>query len=62
LKHFFQAILLKWKVIILPVLIKWGILGAGAVVVSEVPDRAVAVGNPARVIKTGGSGFNGVSV
>lgn len=31
LKHFFQAIWLKWKLVILPVLIKWGILGAGAV-------------------------------
>jgi len=41
---------------------KNSVVGAGAVVVSEVPDRAVAVGNPARVIKTGGPGFNGVSV
>lgn len=31
LKHFFQSILLKWKLVILPVLIKWGILGAGVV-------------------------------
>ena len=35
LKHFFQAILLKWKLVILPVLIKWGILGAGAVAVLD---------------------------
>jgi acetyltransferase-like isoleucine patch superfamily enzyme len=41
---------------------KNAVVGAGAVVVSEVPDRAVVVGNPARVIKTDGPGFNGVSV
>jgi len=41
---------------------KNSVVGAGAVVVSEVPERAVAVGNPARVIKTGAAGFNGVSV
>jgi membrane protein YqaA with SNARE-associated domain len=35
LKHFFQAILLKWKLVILPVLIKWGILGAGAVAILD---------------------------
>ncbi len=35
LKHFFQALLLKWKLVILPVLIKWGILGAGAVAILD---------------------------
>jgi membrane protein YqaA with SNARE-associated domain len=35
LKHFFQAILLKWKLVILPVLIKLGILGAGAVAILD---------------------------
>jgi sugar O-acyltransferase (sialic acid O-acetyltransferase NeuD family) len=30
---------------------KWATIGAGAVVVSDIPDYAVAVGNPARVIK-----------
>jgi sugar O-acyltransferase (sialic acid O-acetyltransferase NeuD family) len=38
------------------------VVGAGAVAISDVPDHAVAVGNPARVIKTGVPGFNGVSV
>jgi membrane protein YqaA with SNARE-associated domain len=31
LKHFIQVLWLKWKLVILPVLVKWGILGAGAV-------------------------------
>lgn len=31
---------------------QWSIVGAGAVVVDDVPDHAVVVGNPARVIKT----------
>jgi membrane protein YqaA with SNARE-associated domain len=31
LRHIFQAFWLKWKLVVLPVLIKWGILGAGAV-------------------------------
>lgn len=31
MKHIIQAFWLKWKLVILPVLIKWGILGAGAV-------------------------------
>jgi sugar O-acyltransferase (sialic acid O-acetyltransferase NeuD family) len=29
----------------------WAIVGAGAVVIHDIPDYAVAVGNPARVIK-----------
>lgn len=35
LKHFFQAIWLKWKLVLLPMLIKWGILGAGIVAVMD---------------------------
>jgi membrane protein YqaA with SNARE-associated domain len=35
LRHLFQALWLKWKLVILPVLIKWGILGAGAVAVLD---------------------------
>lgn len=31
---------------------KWSIIGAGSVVIKDVPDYCVAVGNPARVIKT----------
>lgn len=31
---------------------KWATIGAGAVVVTDVPDHAVVVGNPARRIKT----------
>ena len=30
---------------------KWSIIGAGAVVLNNVPDYAVVVGNPARIIK-----------
>lgn len=30
---------------------KWAIIGAGAVVIRDVPDFAVAVGNPARIIR-----------
>jgi sugar O-acyltransferase (sialic acid O-acetyltransferase NeuD family) len=30
---------------------KWAIIGAGAVVIRDVPDYAVAVGNPAKIIK-----------
>jgi len=29
----------------------WAIVGAGAVVIDDVPDRAVVVGNPARIIR-----------
>jgi sugar O-acyltransferase (sialic acid O-acetyltransferase NeuD family) len=29
----------------------WAIIGAGSVVISDIPDYAVAVGNPARIIK-----------
>ena len=35
MKHLFQVFWLKWKLAILPVLIKWGILGAGAVAVLD---------------------------
>lgn len=35
LKHFFQQLWLKWKLVILPVLIKWGIPGAGAVALMD---------------------------
>lgn len=30
----------------------WATIGAGAVVINDIPDHAVAVGNPARIIKT----------
>lgn len=30
---------------------KWAIIGAGAVVIRDIPDNAVAVGNPAKIIK-----------
>lgn len=35
MKHFFNSIWLKWKLVILPVLIKWGILGAGVVALMD---------------------------
>lgn len=38
------------------------VVGAGAVVIADVPDGAVVVGNPARVIRTGGTGYGGVAV
>jgi acetyltransferase EpsM len=31
---------------------KWCTIGAGAVVVEDIPDHSVAVGNPAKIIKT----------
>ena len=37
-------------------------VGAGAVVLGDVPAEAVAVGNPARVVREGGGGYGGVSV
>ncbi|MFT4850397.1 MAG: sugar O-acyltransferase (sialic acid O-acetyltransferase NeuD family) [Sediminicola sp.] len=30
---------------------KWAVIGAGAVVISDIPDFAVVVGNPGRIIK-----------
>jgi acetyltransferase EpsM len=33
---------------------KWTTIGAGAVVIKDVPDGAVIVGNPGRIIKTNG--------
>ncbi len=38
------------------------VVGAGAVVTTDVPDRAVVAGNPARVIRIADSGYNGASV
>jgi len=38
------------------------IVGAGAVVIKDVADGATVVGNPARVIKTGGNGYNDAAV
>ncbi len=35
MKQIFQVFWLKWKLVILPVLIKWGILGAGAVALMD---------------------------
>jgi acetyltransferase EpsM len=30
---------------------KWSVIGAGAVIISDVPDYSVVVGNPGRIIK-----------
>ena len=30
---------------------KWATIGAGAVIIKDVPDGAVVVGNPAKIIK-----------
>ena len=30
---------------------KWSVIGAGSVVVGDIPDRVVAMGNPARVVR-----------
>ncbi len=38
------------------------IVGGGAVVREDVPARSIVVGNPARVVKTGITGYNGVGV
>lgn len=38
------------------------VVGAGAVVVEDVPDSAVVVGNPARVVRVAEHGYGGVSV
>lgn len=38
------------------------IVGAGAVVVRDIDANCVVVGNPARVIRQGSAGYNGVSV
>lgn len=38
------------------------IVGSGAVVVKDLPERCVAIGNPARIIKEGIAGYNDVSV
>jgi sugar O-acyltransferase (sialic acid O-acetyltransferase NeuD family) len=38
------------------------VVGAGAVVVKDVPPGALAVGNPARVVRQGDTGYGGVAV
>lgn len=38
------------------------VVGAGAVVINNVPDHALVVGNPARVVKTGISGYRSLTV
>jgi acetyltransferase EpsM len=30
---------------------KWTIIGAGAVIINDIPDNAVVVGNPGKIIK-----------
>ena len=37
-------------------------VGAGAVVTHNVADHCMVIGNPARVVKTGISGYNGATV
>ena len=38
------------------------VVGAGTVVIKDVPDNTVVVGNPARVIKEGIQGYGDVAV
>lgn len=38
------------------------VVGSGAVVLRDVPPHAVCVGNPARIVRQGTPGYNGVSV
>jgi sugar O-acyltransferase (sialic acid O-acetyltransferase NeuD family) len=38
------------------------VVGAGAVVTNDVPDRTLVVGNPARTVKSGISGYKNLSV
>jgi sugar O-acyltransferase (sialic acid O-acetyltransferase NeuD family) len=38
------------------------VVGAGAVVARDVPDHAMAVGNPARIVKTGIAGYRDLTV
>jgi acetyltransferase EpsM len=36
---------------------KWATIGAGAVIINDVPDYAVVVGNPGKVIKFNSNGL-----
>lgn len=38
------------------------VIGAGAVVTEDIPDHALAVGNPARVVRTGIAGYKDLTV